>query len=445
MADPVVLPADVDICPDQEQSYLALFGLLPLGRAWGTSPFSFDLDVNQKRFFHGIAGTWSRMEAAICGSLNDWFCFASTDDLDRWATDYGIPDECDLYNASICAKVAAGQPPTADYLLALLEANGYVGNGRWLTGSDVEFPGVYSTFRVVIDASISPAYTDRTVLPFPLDHERLLGYPSIEQVNCMLNRYLPAECIADAILGALWEPITGLGADLLAWWHADDAANGLVSTWVDRIAGINATAAGTARPASALIDPGNGAFRFVSGDGVDDAMDLSTLTGLANGTAGGEVWVLARQQASADVLRTAFSYGSGINYRGIDREIVGSDSRFAPRMGTAGYLDMSTDFSGLTIAGSRHDGTKVHGRINGIPTDPASLADTTINTPTTRGRIFAGSNNTPTQFGQYDIRHIFVTRPLTITKALRLEGWASWDIKMQDILAGDHPYRLIRP
>lgn len=444
MTTPVV-PTDTEPCPDQEQSYLALFGLLPQGRAWGTYPFSFDRDTNIKKIFYGIAGTWSRLETALCRSLNDWFCFASEDDLDRWATDYGIPDECDLYNASICAKVAAGQPPTADYLIALLAANGYVGTGRWLTGSDPEYPGVYSTFRVVIDPSISPAYLDRTILPFPFADYRTFGYPSIEQVNCMLNRYLPAECIADAILGALWEPITGLGTDLLAWWHADDTANGAVPTWTDRVASIAATAAGAVRPVSGLLDLGGGPFRYVSGDGVDDAMDLATTAGLANGTTPGEVWVLARQNATADVLRTAFSYGSGVNYRGVDREIVGADSRFAPRMGTANYLDSSTDFTGLAIVGDRHDGTKVHGRINGIKTIPASLPDTSLNTPTTRGRILAGSNNTPSQFGKYDIRHIFVTKALSETKAYRLEGWAAWDVKMQTILPGDHPYRNVRP
>lgn len=444
MTDPVK-PTDVEFCPNQDQSYLALFALLPQGRAWGTYPFNFERDTNIKKFFYGIAGTWSRMETALCAALNEWFCFASDVDFDGWTTDYGIPDECDLYNASVCTKVMAGQPPTAEYLMGLLAANGYLGSGRWLTGSDPEFPGVRSTFRVSIDASISPAFIDRTTLPFPLHDGRRFGTPSIDQVDCMLERYLPAECVADSVLAAQWEPLTGLGADLLEWWSAEDVALGAVSTWTGRKLGINATGTGTTRPVSTSHDYGGGAFKYVDFDGVDDFLDLSTLTGLANGTAPGEVWALVNNTATADSLRTAFSYGSGINYRGIDRAIVSTDSRFAPRMGTANYLDDLTDFSNLVVLGARHDGTKVHGRIQGIKTDPVSLADATLNTPTTRGRIGAGSNNTPTQLWKGGVRHIFVTNPLPEYKALKLEAWAAWDENMPTILDGSHPYRTVRP
>lgn len=173
---------------------------MPPGRAWGTRPFTYERDTNIKRFIYGLAGTWSRLEAAICNALNEWFCFTSLDDMDAWALDYGIPDDCELYNQSICAKVSAGGSPSADYLMRLLETNGYVGAGRWLTGSDSEFPGVRSTFRVVIDPALSPAFVHRTLLPFPfpLGYTTRFGSPDLDQVVCMLERYVPAHCVISA-------------------------------------------------------------------------------------------------------------------------------------------------------------------------------------------------------------------------------------------------------
>ena len=113
-----------------------------------------------------------------------------------WESDFGIPDECDIYNMSLCAKVehASGAIPTAEYLLDLLAANGYVAEGRWLTGNDATFPGVYSTFRVVINTAMSPAFKQGATLNFKLRHWVKLGYATLEEIDCMLERYIPAHC-----------------------------------------------------------------------------------------------------------------------------------------------------------------------------------------------------------------------------------------------------------
>lgn len=444
MVDPV-RPSETEFCPNQTESYQSLFDLLPPGRAFGTRPFTYDIDTNIKRFFFGIGGTWSRLEAAVCRALDDWFCFTSQDDIDRWETDYGIPDECDLYSASVCAKVAASSPPSAQYLTNLLETNGYVGQGRWLTGDDLEFPGVYSTFRMVVDPLLSPAYIYRTVIPFSMGDFRYLGYPDITHVACMLERYVPAHTAISAVESSFWEPVTGLGTDLIAWWTADDTVDGAVSSWSSRGTIIAATGAGATRPVSSLVDVGGvSTVRFVTFDGVDDFLELASVAGLLNGATPGEVWGFVNQAAPADTIRTAFSYGGPTSYRGLDMQPVGSNSRFSPHIEVS-YSDELSVFDGYAVVGARHDGTQLRGKINGIFTEPSALADATINTPTTRGRIGASSNLTVSQFWSGSVRYIFVTKPLTETQAIRLEAWMAWNSGLPIVLDGSHPYRNVRP
>lgn len=435
------LPTDYEFCPDQDQSYLALFALLPPGRAWGTRPFTFDIDTNIKRFIHAIAGSWAKLEADMCAALNEWFCFTSVMDIDAWMRDYGIPDDCDLYNQSVCAKVQVSGPPTSAYLLDLLEQNGYVAVGRWVKSTDPEFGGVRSTFRVVVDPFLSPAFADVITLPFPIG--RAFGGPEIEQVRCMLERYIPAHCVVDAQVGGSWEPVSGLGSDLIAWWNADSTVDGAVSTWTDDIASVAATQSGSNRPTSGMYDVGYGSFRFVDFNGAQ-WLDFVP-TALLNGTTPGEVWVCGTQDAAADSLRTEFSYGGAGNYRGVGRTIVSTDHRFQPVMGVASLIDDAQEMSGMFVAGARHDGTKVFGRLNGLPTDPISIADTTINTPTTRGRIGALSGVSSSNFKIGKTKHIFVTKPLTEVKAIRLEAWALWSVDANVVLDGTHPYRNVRP
>jgi len=197
------IPTDTEFCPDHDDMFLALMRLLPTGRAWQSEEFSFDRDTVLKQFVSGIALSFLNLEEDSCQALNEWFCFASTIDKDAWELDYGIPDECDLYNASVCAKVSAQHSISAEALLQLLEANGYVATGRWLTGSDPEFPGVYSTFYAEVNSALSPAFDLPVKLTFPLGAGRRLGHPDLAQIQCMLERYIPAHCDTIVELGPL--------------------------------------------------------------------------------------------------------------------------------------------------------------------------------------------------------------------------------------------------
>jgi uncharacterized protein YmfQ (DUF2313 family) len=195
--DPV--PSDYTFCPDHDDCFLALMNLLPRGTAWDNTETSYERGSVIRQFMSGLALSWLRYEDAMCISLDEWICSTSDEDLDLWAADFGIPDECDIYNMSLCAKVqhSVGAIPTAKYLLDLLAANGYTATGRWLTGHDTQYPNVYSTFHVVINTGMSPAFKQGSVLNFKLGHNVKLGLATLEEIDCMLERYVPAHCKVD--------------------------------------------------------------------------------------------------------------------------------------------------------------------------------------------------------------------------------------------------------
>lgn len=196
-------PADNEFCPGHDDIFLALMSLLPRGRAWQTVDLvSLARDTLLKRVVSGLALGWTKIEDAACNTLNEWFCYSAAETIQAWNTDYGIPDECDLYNANVCAKVEAQHSVSAASLLALLEANGYSAVGRWLKGSDLEFPGVRSTFHVEVDPGLSTAFTSRTVLPFRLGEGRKIGEPDLSRIVCMLERYVPLHCAVEVSLSS---------------------------------------------------------------------------------------------------------------------------------------------------------------------------------------------------------------------------------------------------
>lgn len=190
-------PSSIEFCPSQDDLFYAFMKLLPKGVIWSTVDFNPTRDTTIKQFWYAIAGWWKEFEDYLCSALDQWFCEYATFTLDKWNQDYGIPDECELFTGNLCSKVSSGGPPTAAYLMSLLEANGYIGEGRWLTGNDSEFPGVRSTFYVVIDEASSPAFMGSdTSLPFPLGEGITLGDADLTKVQCMLERYIPLHTVA---------------------------------------------------------------------------------------------------------------------------------------------------------------------------------------------------------------------------------------------------------
>jgi hypothetical protein len=189
-------PSETEFCPSADDIFLAFMKLLPRGKAWQTRELSsLERDTILQKFFYGVANYWAtHLEDLLCRTLDEWFCFSSVMDKDMWEADYSLPDACDLYNADVCSKVSSRPSTSVDSILDLLTKNGYAADARWLKGTDVDYPGVWSTLVVTVDPHISPAYLLSTAIPFPLDDTRALGAPGPGQVQCMLEGHLPLEC-----------------------------------------------------------------------------------------------------------------------------------------------------------------------------------------------------------------------------------------------------------
>jgi hypothetical protein len=445
-------PSEVEFCPDQEQSFLALMKLMPPGRAWDNEEIIGTRQTIIRKFIGALALSWSRFEAAMCQSLDDWFCYASVWDLDLWSIDYGVPDECDLYNASLCAKVEATHSTGAASIAALLEASGYSVEARWLTGNDPEFPDVRSTLRIMLDPYLSTAYTERTQLPFSLGTGRKFGSPTdITALQCMLERYIPAHTVILTGVAGDFDPFD-LGAKLMVWFAAEDLSLGNVSSWTSRVGSmtVNVLNAGAFPQAQ---DDLVGAYRFVNANGVDQALRSANADALTLGN--GTVVALMRQNAlPADATdRYLISTGKGAVYRDVLRTVsgVGADAmnhlKVMTERGTlAGTTkDLSGTCSIEAIVGSDDN---LYGRVNGEATVPpfAALGAAGAGPPASRITMFASNAATATGYFNGGLRHLFYTSELTHSEYMKLEAWVAWDMNQQTtLLPPDHPYRNLRP
>lgn len=442
-------PSEVEFCPSHDDLFLAFMDLLPRGPAWQNSDYnSIERDSLIKQFMSGLALSWKNLEDWMCASLDEWFCFSSTVNKDLWGLDYGVPDECDLYNVDVCAKAKAQHPTSAEAMITLLLENGYAAESRWLTGHDLEFPGVWSTFVVNIDPLNSPAYLTTTVLPFPLGEGYQLGAPTTEQLLCLLERYAPAHTAVIVNISGEWEP-ADLGSKILAWYHAEDKALGNVSSWTPKAPSSATTLVlvpiGTGIPQ--CVDYGG--KKFVDFNGAH-ALRFGGTTGLPTGAAAASasMVVLSRLDAGSldTVPRSILVYGgTGADLRALGKG--SSANSVVVRSGTAFISDTShTDISGLnTIAGRFIAADKIYGRYLGAPTEPPDddYPATTIGT----SGITIGATNDGLIFLTGGVRDAFILNSTaTISDIMKLEAWLAWDVGEQDLLLPpDHPYRNMRP
>jgi len=298
------LPSDYTYCPDHDACFQAFMQMLPPGTAFDNVEYNFNRDSTIRQFVSGLGLFWMHFEDAMCITLDEWFCSTAKLDLDTWNKDYGIPDECDLFNQSICAKVQVGNQATPEYLMGLLEASGFVGEGRWLTGDDPEFPGVRSTFYFMIDKSLSSAFALESKLSFKLGMGFKLGSAEIENLYCMLERYVPAHCVVNVEESGAFHPNL-LGAKLKAWWNADTTANGIIPGWLDTVSSQNALSTGSARPRSGLLS----GYKAVGFDGSDDYLRTGNLTVLPSGDNVSETFALF---ALGDMIPPPPPVGAGL-------------------------------------------------------------------------------------------------------------------------------------
>lgn len=241
---------------------------------------------------------------------------------------------------------------------------------------------------------------------------------------------------------------------LRGWWCADDWTNtqlvtddgsGVLSSWKDRINGIAATAATTARPtASATAFDGLAGVTF---DGVANAMTATAgLSALPNGAEPGEVWVVGKNPATSGT-HTWAGYGQVTSGQPVGRSLNTISNSGVRRLqvadGQTGAISFQDPITNPVIGSGWWDGTTSGGFQNGTPFTTTKTV--TPNTPTTRLRLGAGINTSAGAFLPGVLRHVFATTLMPPNLRDRLTGWCAWDSGLQSLLPSDHPYRSAPP
>lgn len=222
--------------------------------------------------------------------------------------------------------------------------------------------------------------------------------------------------------GASWNPITGLGSSLLAYWDADTASSltlsgSNVTTWADVKNGYAVTqAVSGSKPIYSATGLNNrGAVTF---DGTDDFLELASQP-FPSANNGSEIWALVNQTAlvADTTARGIAGYGTDLastSRYDIRRVITGVN-----RGGVGGAATVSNtaaDFSGIHVIRGRFEATQISVSIDG---NTAATGAAIPNTGTTRVRIGATPLAAPTYF-QGAVNALIVTSLLTTDQATQL-------------------------
>ncbi len=239
-----------------------------------------------------------------------------------------------------------------------------------------------------------------------------------------------------------WEPITGLGAKLAAWWDVDtystlmtDAGGGLISSWTDRVLGRALTATGAARPTYQA--EGLYGRPCVSFDGVANVLSTSTLTGLPTGSAAGGLVAVTGPWVSA---ATSHAVGYGSSSAGAARRISTNTGGSAVASNGATAQTGTTANVPLNILIAEWNVTTASLYQNGVTSNDSPEA-VTMNTATSYFRVAASLVATPNQFTAIQITDIMVINGiLTPYERKKLEGFLAWKRAGGQELRPTHPH-----
>jgi len=282
----------------------------------------------------------------------------------------------------------------------------------------------------------------------PLGHNLLSGRVVFVDNN---TRYYP---MAASVSAPLTLPGI-LGASLVAWWNADDATPGTLSTWTDRVGSLAVTATTTAQPTASasswtFSSVAKAALTF---DGVANCLVATSFPSLPTGATPGEIWALGNDTSAAGGFKYICRYGAGVataTERGI---LSNNDARQSPAVTDGVTAILATTSPALTngfILGANWSGTTEAGRIDGQDTIPATATIATLATGTVRIRIGAVNLAGAGSFFVGTIRHVIVTTILTTLQRQQVEGWLAWDgwsgqPASSNPLPGGHPYKNRAP
>lgn len=245
-----------------------------------------------------------------------------------------------------------------------------------------------------------------------------------------------------------WDP-WDLRDELYAWWNADDYGSSLmtddglgrISSWKDRKYRINLTAATTARPtygATAF----NGAKKALAFDGTANTLATTDLSLIPTADVPCEVWALFDFTAPFGTAqaRNLFSWG-GLS--GATRRLMNLQNTTAPLFNvgngatnTINYAGTAPDLYGkfAKIIGARWSGTVQNARYDGRPSLVGDTTVASLATGTSRFRLGSNNANTAGNFFYGPIRQFLITKILSASNRLRMEGWLAWDGGVQAVL-----------
>lgn len=110
-------------CPTTTDEALpAVLGLLPEGPAWDGA---HQAGTVANTFWRAISNTVGWAYGQLCEYMNEFYCNTATLSLDQWMTEYGLPDECDPFGYSLCAKATMVGGADCEFFTAVAAANGW--------------------------------------------------------------------------------------------------------------------------------------------------------------------------------------------------------------------------------------------------------------------------------------------------------------------------------
>jgi hypothetical protein len=227
------------------------------------------------------------------------------------------------------------------------------------------------------------------------------------------------------VLNNGWTPLR-LGSSLLAWW---DSAYGVslsgsaVTAWADRKNGYSAAqGTGSLRPVFSATS-----FNGVPGltfDGTDDYLELASQP-FPSGANPCEIWSVVSQDALvADTgVRAVFSYGGDASTarRGVERSVVTGQNRVRVTQGdgTTGFtVTVAADFSGRHIARGKYEAAQATAYMDETAGTPVA---SNASIGTSRARIGALSNTSPSNYWQGVMRDVIITGALSASETAFLQ------------------------
>lgn len=235
-----------------------------------------------------------------------------------------------------------------------------------------------------------------------------------------------------------WNPLDLGRGTMAAWWAAPDLADGLTSSFKDRVNQIDLTASGSARPTAS--------GGWLNADGVANVLSLTGVpSALPTGSAPGVLFSVHRHAGDGSGNNNLFGYGVAATGRAFRTTSSGTGLRVTGDGVTIG--DDVIAETGAHIGLAIFTGTELLGRIDGRPFVGSfpSLA-LVPNTAITRVRMFGSLGTTASNLWPGAVRHAGVLGRIPSDAILqKIEGYLAWESGLQGNLPDGHPYKRGRP